>query len=57
MVYVTRDYCVLGGFLSFNVLKHTTFRKLDFFLSSGEGQENVDLYIDFPIRLHGVVLN
>jgi hypothetical protein len=27
------------------------------YLQLGRGQENVDLYIHSPIRLHGVVLN
>jgi hypothetical protein len=31
--------------------------KLTTHLQLGRGQENVDLYIHSPLRLHGVVLN
>jgi hypothetical protein len=39
MVYNTLDYGVFGLYPSSDVLKDTTFRKLDLFPSSGEGLE------------------
>jgi hypothetical protein len=39
MVYNTRDCWVFGPSPSSGILKNTTFRKLDLFLSSGDGWE------------------
>jgi hypothetical protein len=37
MEYNTQNYRVFGLFPSFGILENTTFRKMDFFPSSGEG--------------------
>jgi hypothetical protein len=37
MVHNTQNYWVFGPFPSSGILENTTFRKLDLFLSSGEG--------------------
>jgi hypothetical protein len=48
MVYNTRDCWVFGFCPSSGMLKNITFRKLDLFLSSGEGVE--DTYSVLTVR-------